>query len=103
MVDTNKVRNPVETDEDCECRFTIDEGGEPTVLCPDAQSQERVVQALEEHGDVVVRVSPVLIESGQEDELDQGGVNLDQDVEPEEEVGFADLGDDDDTDEEDEG
>ena len=109
VIDENKnlVENP---EGECACQFIVGEDGQPTVLCSDAESQERAVRAMEEHGDVLVRVTPVLIESDPEGEVDQAGANLDQadadldeDEEPEElEVGSVDLDDDGDTDEEDE-
>lgn len=106
MLDIDKIRNLAEDPEEgCECRLTVNERGEPTVLWPDAQSQERVVRAMEEHRDVLVRVSPVLIESDPEDEVDQADNDVDADPGDDEgnqsdDDGFADLGDDDDTDEE---
>ena len=63
------------------------------------------MRAMEEHRDVLVRVSPVLIESDPEDEVDQADNDVDADPGDDEgnqsdDDGFADLGDDDNTDEE---
>jgi len=97
----NEESNLVENvQEECECKFTVDEAGEPIVLCPDTEFQKRAVLAMEKH-DVTVRVTPVLIESDTEDEM---GQDSDEVEEPEEdlETGFTDDDDDDDDDGDDE-
>jgi len=68
MVDINKVRNRTEDpEEECECRFTVNEDGQPIVFCADSRSQEMAVRSMQ-HRDVLVRVNPVPMEVDQEDD-----------------------------------
>lgn len=41
------------------CEFTFDEEGRPVVICPDAESQDRAVQAIRAFPDISVQVSSV--------------------------------------------
>ena len=47
------------------CVFCVDRDGHPTVICPDAESQQEAVQALEENPEVVVRVRVKVEESAE--------------------------------------
>ncbi len=47
------------------CVFCVDDDGHPTVICPDAESQQEAVQALEENPEVVVRVRVKVEESAE--------------------------------------
>ena len=61
---------------DCGCSFVVDEHGVPTVECPDADAQDMAFQALRQHPDVAIRVTPTLepeVEDGiQADDMDPG-------------------------------
>jgi len=94
----------VENPEQCECQFAVGEDGQPTILCPDEKSQQRVVRSMQA-GDVVVRVVPVMAEVDHEDGVGQDNDEVGDDLEEpvELEVGSIDLDDDDDDSDDDDG
>jgi len=99
MVIENEERDLVETQQEGECKFIINEDGQPTVLCSDEKSQAKAIRAMAKTGDVLVRVNPVVDhDDGDHDEVDPAGDDVEESEELE--VGFADDLDDDDEEEE---